>query len=217
MIFLLTGCTASSEFHIKNLAKTDINIVCEIHMDKAVALLKKLTVKLYKKNPYQLQKSDNQTIDSRLKQIFICPLDNKYKELDFKDSTDAILLGFEPEFEGDRIFALMYGLYSMIHKSYNSQCEFFMLDFLNAQTLYNSARNIEIVVWRLKTRKKADGKLFILTNSCKAQISNLSYERIFGKLISLQDTMASITSRRSGMVIKDAVQAAGMAFFPIGI
>lgn len=217
MIFLLTGCTASSEFHIKNLAKTDINIVCEIHMDKAVALLKKLTVKLYKKNPYQLQKSDNQTIDSRLKQIFICPLDTKYKELDFKDSNDAILLGFEPEFEGDRIFALMYGLYSMIHKSYNSQCEFFMLDFLNAQTLYNSARNIEIVVWRLKTRKKADGKLFILTNSCKDQVSNLSYERIFGKLISLQDTMASITSRRSGMMIKDAVQAAGMAFFPIGI
>ena len=111
----------------------------------------------------------------------------------------------------------MYGLYTMIYKSYNSKCELFMFDYLEAQSLYNSARNIEILVWRLKTRIKNDGKLFILTNSCKDGIENLSYERIFGKLISLQDTMAQIISNRSGRVIKQVVQIAGMAFLPIGI
>jgi len=216
-IFLLSGCSASSEFRIKDLAKTNIDVISEIHMNQAITLLKTLTVKLYKKNPYELQKVKGQTIHSRLNQIFICPVYKKYEELKFKESTDAILLGFDPEFEGDRVFALMVGLYTMIHKSYNSKCELFILDYLDAQNLYNSARNIEICVWRLKTRKKDNGQLFILTNSLKGDVQNLSYERIFGKILSLQDTMALIVSNRSGRIIKEVVQIAGMAFLPIGI
>lgn len=216
-IFLLSGCSKSSQFHIKDLAKTNIDMVSEIHMNQINDLLKNLTVKLYKKNPYELQKVQGQTIDSRLSQIFTCPVVKKYKEIDFKESTDAILLGFEPDFKGDRVFALMHGLYTMINKSYNSKCELFMLDYLNAQNLYNSARNIEILVWRLNTRKKDNGRLFILTNSFEGEIKNLSYERVFGKLISLQDTMALIVSNRTGRIIKEVVQIAGMTFLPIGI
>ncbi|MBU1344225.1 MAG: hypothetical protein KKE44_18805 [Proteobacteria bacterium] len=186
-------------------------------MNQATNLLKTLTEKLYKKNPHELQKAQGQTIDSRINQIFMCPADKKHAELDFKDSTEAILIGFEPEYKGDRVFALMYGLYTMIHKSYNSKCELFMLDYLDEQNLYNSARNIEIFVWRLNTRHKDDGRLFILTNSFEGEVKNLSYERIFGKLISLQDTMAQIVADRTGRVIKEVVQIAGMAFLPIGI
>jgi len=216
-LFLLSGCAVSSDFHIKNLAKTNIDLISELHMNQTITLLKTLTEKLYKKNPWELQKVPGQTIDSRLTQIFVCPVEKKYEELDFKEGTDAILLGFEPEFKGDRVFATMLGLYTMIHKSYNSKCELFMLDYLNEQNLYNSARNIEIFVWRLNTRKKEDGRLMIQTNSVTGGIQNLSYERIFGKLISLQDTMAQIVSDRTGRLIKKAVQMVSMAFFPIGI
>lgn len=186
-------------------------------MNQAVDLLKTLTEKLYKKNPGELQKVPNQTIASRLEQIFICPIETGYVELDFKDSTDAILLGFEPEFKGDRVFSIMFGLYSMIRKSYNNKCEFFMLDSLDEQRLYNSARNIEILVWRLGSRKADNGQLIILTNDVDSEIKNLSYERLFGKLISLQDTMAQIISSRTGRFITKAVQMVGMAFLPIGI
>ncbi|MCP3871701.1 MAG: hypothetical protein GY699_00885 [Desulfobacteraceae bacterium] len=185
-------------------------------MDQVVTLLKTLTQKLYKKNPIELQKVHGQTIESRLNQIFTCPVDKNQEELDYKDGIDAILLGFEPEYKGDRIFATIYGLYTMIYKSYNSKCELFVLDYLNEQNLYNSARNIEIFVWRIKTRQKENGELFILTNSIDGEIKNLSYERIFGKLISLQDTMALIISNRTGRLITEVVRMAGMAFLPIG-
>lgn len=186
-------------------------------MEQAVTLLKTLTRKLYKKNPYELKKSPGQTIESRIRQIFQCPVLSVYEELDQKKGTDALLLGFEPEFKGDRVFAMMYGLYTMINASYNGKCELFMFDYLNEQNLYNSARNIEILVWRLKTRKTKDGRPFLLTNSMNGTIQNLSYERIFGKLISVQDTMALIVSQRSGRMIKKVVSAAGMAFLPIPI
>ncbi len=216
-IFLLSGCATSSEFKIENLAKTDIDLISELHMNQAVDLLKTLTEKLYKKNPGELQKVPGQTIESRLEQIFICPFEKKYAELDFKESIDALLLGFEPAFKGDRVFAIMVGLYTMIHKSYNSKCEFFMLDSLNEQDLYNSARNIEILVWRLSTKTTDDGLLIIQTNSFENEIKNLSYERLFGKLISLQDTMAQIISKRNGRLITKVVQMFGMAFLPIGL
>ncbi len=216
-IVMLTGCQSASQFHVKDLAKTDINQVSEIHIDQVVTLLKTLTEKLYKKNPYELKKIPGHTIESRINQIFQCPVLKKYKELDLKQGTDAILLGFEPEYAGDRVFAIMYGLFTMINTSYSSKCELYMLDFLNEQNLYNSARNIEILVWRLKTRKDINGQPFLLTNSFDGDIKNLSYERIFGKLISLQDTMAIIISTRTGRFIKQAAHIAGMAFLPVGI
>lgn len=214
-VVLLSSCSTSSQFHIKDLAKTDIDDVSQIHMNQVYGLVKTLTIKFYKKNPLELQKIKGNTIDSRLNQIFVCSDNKQHEELDFKEGVDAILLGFEPEFKGDRVFAMMYGLYTMLYKSYNSKCELFMFDYLDAQTLYNSARNIEIFVWQLKTRQKVDGSLFILTNSFKGEVKNLSYERLFGKLISLQDTMAKIISDRTGRVVKEVIQIAGMAFLPI--
>ena len=211
---LFSGCQSASDFQVKDLAKTDINQVSEIHMNQAVALMKTLTEKLYKKNPNELKKNPGQTIQSRIEQIFSCPSAGPFTELSTQSGTDAILLGFEPGFTGDRVFAVMFGLHSMLRQAYNDKCELFMLDFLNEQSLYNSARNIEILVWRLKTRTNENGELFLLTNSQ----DNLSYERLFGKLISLQDTMARIVSRRTGRMIKEVVHiAAGMAFMPVNL
>jgi len=186
-------------------------------MQEVTSLLRDLTEKLYKKNPSELKKNNHLTIESRLNQIFQCPPNENLAELDRRKGTDAILLGFEPGYTGDRIFAMMYGLYTMIHTSYNSKCEFFIPDALDAQSLYNSARNIEIFVWRLNTRLKEDGRPLIFTNTLEGEVKNLSYERIFGKLISLQDTMALIVSNRTGRIIKEAVLFTGMAFLPIGL
>jgi hypothetical protein len=146
----LSGCAASSGFTVKSLAKTDIDDVADIHLHQVKKLLKVLTVKLYKINPNELKKAPNQTIGRRMKAIFRCPPLPRYKEIRYKTGTGAMLLAFEPDFKGDRVFALMYGLYTMILRSYNDRCQMFLLDYLNQQSLYNSARNIEILVWRLK-------------------------------------------------------------------
>ena len=121
-IFILSGCSAVQNFQIKNIAKTDIDDVTEIHLAQVNNLLKELTIKLYKKNPDELRKIEGSTIDSRLNDIFACPSEINHEELDSKEAVDSILLGFEPDFQGDRVFAVMYGLYTMIHKSYNSKC-----------------------------------------------------------------------------------------------
>ena len=205
-----------SHFDVRNIAKTNVDVISEIHMNQVKEILWILTEKLYKKNPKELQKNKNLTLNKRLNEIFSCPPKTKLKEVESKNSIDAILLGFDPKFKGDRVFALMYGLYTMIHRSYNDKCELFVLDYLNAQSLYNSARNIEIFLWQIKNKRDKNGKLFILTNSVQGKVQNLSYERLFGKLIALQDIMALIIERRTGRIAKRTAQIAGMVFLPIG-
>ncbi|MCP4020872.1 MAG: hypothetical protein GY729_03435 [Desulfobacteraceae bacterium] len=188
-----------------------------MHLNLVTDLLKELTVKLYKKNPNELKKTGLDSLETRVDAIFRCPPDRIYEVLDFKDGTEAMLLGFEPDFKGDRVFAVMYGLYTMILKSYNNNCEFFLIDVLDQQNLYNSARNIEILVWRLKTRRLSSGYLVLETNTLDGTVKNISFERLFGKLISLQDTMAVIISKRTDRLIKEVVQFAGMSFLPVGL
>ncbi len=215
--FLLSGCTKPHSFHLKNLAKTDIDDVSDIHFNGVTQYIKALTEKLYKRNPAELLKKSGETIETRMEKIFQCPAERRYTEVEMKIGTDAILLGFNQDYEGDRVFAMMYGLYTMVLASYNNKCELFFLDQLSEQNLYYSARNIETFVWRLKNRKKDNGQLFLLTNSLEGPVQNLSYERLFGKMIALQDSMTQIVADRTGRVFKEIVQVTGMAFLPIPI
>jgi hypothetical protein len=217
------GCAGSSDFRFKSLAKTDMDVVGDIHLNQAVTLLKTLMEKLYHMNSRELLKSPQATIDRRIRQIFQCPplplsRPRAVSEPQVSEWEDMIGLGFDPDYDGDRVHAVMLGLYTMIHESYSGNCELFITNFLDPQNLYNSARNIEIFVWRLSNKRDPDGNLFLETNQCGGPVQNLSFERLFGKLISLQDTMARLEASRNGRMITRTVhQTAGMVFLPVGL
>ncbi|MCD8512741.1 MAG: hypothetical protein LRY63_04615 [Nitrincola sp.] len=92
-----------------------------------------------------------------------------------------------------------------------------MLNNLDQQRLYNSARNIEIIVWRLSNRRDSRGSLFLLTNGiAEGKVQNLSFERLFGKLIAHQDMMARIVSDKNNRGInKVVISVATATLFPI--
>lgn len=192
-------------------------MVSDIYIDQTRKLLKTLTRKLYKMNPGELTKTPGATIESRILDIFRCPVSPPEPDLLGKKSTKAMLAGLEPDYKGDRVYAVVYGLYTMLHMAFNNKCRLYMLDFLTAQNFYNSARNIEILVWRLKTRHTSIDRLCLITNTWEGDIPNLSFERIFGKLIILSDTMALIMAERGDRFVKQAVHIAGMSFLPVGL
>lgn len=214
-LILISGC-GSNSFRIQNLAKSDISLVADAHIRESNVLLESLVTKLYKRNPRELNKNPGQSIENRIHQIFGDPEQLRFAELDHRESIEAILLGFDDEFRGDRVFALAVGLRGMLYRAYNQRTELFMLDQLDAQKLYNSARNIEILAWRLAHRRQANGELFLLTNSTDQTI-NLSFERLFGKLIAVQDMMAQITADRTERTINKIVHGiASAVFLPVG-
>lgn len=220
----LAAC-AGGQFRPQTLAKTDIDLVA----DRSIAILERqlreLTIKLYRRNPRELQKRRGATLDARLHQLFSQPGELSFGELDNRQSTDAIRLAFDENYTGDRVFAVMAGLTDMLRRSYGYKAEYFVLDELDQQKLYNSARNVEILVWRLSQRRDSKGQLFLLTNEISPSttlrtgetgVDNLSFERLFGKMIAVQDLMAEITADSTQRTINRVVQGvASMIFLPI--
>lgn len=169
---------------MRNLGKSDVDFVMDVHAKQQKQMLMELTRKLYVRNPWQLRKSSGMSVDARMAQIFgtyntIEIPSLIFDELNGVTGVDAILLSFDENFQGDRVFAAMVGLTEMLRRSYNHQQEFFIIDSLNEQSLYNSARNIEIFVWRLYQRRDSKGELFLLSNRMGESDYDISFDRLF--------------------------------------
>jgi hypothetical protein len=218
VLTFLVGCSGDDRF-LKNLAKTDIDFVADAHLREINRLMESLLVKLYKRNPRELQKASGMTVEQRHRQVFALPGPLRYAELDNRQGTAALELAFTEDFQGDRVFAIMVGLVSMVHSSYNWQDEQFMLDSLDPQKLFDSARNLEILAWRLSNRRDAHANLLILTNSRPGEEENLSFERLFGRMIEVQDMMAFIVAGKVDRGITRVFQGAvsSAAFLPMGL
>lgn len=218
LVFMMSACSSSRPFDIKNLAKSDMDLITDIHIAEVRALTQNLMVKLYKRNPRELAKATNQTVTSRLESVMTVerPVYG-YPELGYVDGVDALHLAFSERFEGDRVFALMVGVTGMLSSSYNHQLEFFILDDIDQQKLYNSARNLETVAWLLNTRKNAEGELLLLGNGLANDgTPNYSFERTLGQMIIIQDMMANMVSDSTNRTINQVVHGvASMTFFPI--
>lgn len=213
----MVGC---NDFNVRNLAKSDVDMIVDLHLDELDKLNRQLLVKLYKRNPRELRKNPSHSIESRLRQLQLPPPDQqpnyRFAELDNRVGNQALRLAFDSEFHGDRVFALMVGMKSMLHGAYSMKTELFLLDELNHQLLYNSARNLEIINWRLNNVRDQNNELLLLSNGYQDGVANLSFERLFGKMILIQDMMAKVVADRNNRTINTVVHSvASTALMPI--
>jgi hypothetical protein len=206
------GTTSERPMSLSGIAKGDIDDVTELTQRETLAGLKRLTEKLYRRNPAELQKNTAADMEAAVAGIFN-PVNHWHlsprRNLDWQASIND---AFREDFAGDRIDALMKGLLTMVMASYSHRTEIYVLESLDPQKLYNSARNIEIAVWRLSNAKNANGEMLLLSNG----VANLSFEREFGKLIATQDLIARIIEDKTNRAIRfGVINAASLVFFPI--
>lgn len=55
---------------MRNLGKSDVDFVMDVHAKQQKQMLMELTRKLYVRNPWQLRKSSGMSVDARMAQIF---------------------------------------------------------------------------------------------------------------------------------------------------
>ena len=214
-IFILTSCKNNV---FTNIAKTDVDIITEIHVSNANNYIEDLIIKLYKMNPKYISKNKEfDTVSSVIIDNFK-KVDKSKLDRTGQENINLILKGFSKDFNGDRIYLICKGLYGMINASYNYKRKFYLTDpKLDAQKIMNTAINIETLVWRLSNEKE-NNILLIKTNSIDDNKNiNLSFERLFGKLINNQENMAKIISSQQGRIIQKAAKGiVSSIFLPIG-
>lgn len=204
---------ASNSFDPAQIAKTDIDRVAEAHQREIFASLKLLAEKLYRRNPREWKKSNQPSLDAAVARIFEAHHEWKFAELDGKRGAEAIHLAFREDYAGDRVLAYVAGLGGMMQTAFNDKTEFFVLDDLDAQALYNAARNIEIAVWKLSNARAADGELFLLSNEINGTVRNLSFEREFGKVIANLDVLSKIIADKTNRTVVKVIQNVATALF----
>jgi hypothetical protein len=213
---LLSGCS-HQHFEPKNLGKSSVDMILDLHIKENQLLLTELMDKLYKRNPDELHKLPGATLESRRRQLFDHPSQRlRFQELGNAESIYAMDLAFNETFEGDRVFALMAGLTGMLRSSYRNRDEFFFWYSLDAKRLFRSARNVEIMAWKLKAQMQPDGHPYLITYGTDGLIDNTSFDRLYGKLIGNQDMVAKIIKDRYQRNVSMAIQnTATFIFIPI--
>jgi hypothetical protein len=128
-----------------------------------------------------------------------------FSELSNQRGIDALAIAFRADFAGDRVFAFGVGIGSMIAQAYNDKSSFYITDSLDAQRLYNAARNLEIAAGSSPMPRDPTASCCSSATRSGAGARQSVFEREFGKLIAYQDALALVMAQRTNRTIRRCV------------
>ncbi|NMG35699.1 hypothetical protein GRF61_14720 [Azoarcus sp. TTM-91] len=188
-----------------------MNRFVEADQQRIFISLRRLAVKLYKRNPKEWRKSAP-TLEAAVSRIFDDKHGWRFEELGYRRGVDAIQVALHPGYRGDRVMAYIVGMAGMVQLAFGDREEFYVLDDLDAQHLYNAARNVEIAAWKLASARDERGELLLLSNEI-GDISNLSFEREFGRIIGLLELLSDVIEEKTERTVTRVVQSMATAVF----
>ncbi|ASU38453.1 hypothetical protein hmeg3_09185 [Herbaspirillum sp. meg3] len=209
------GASASS----REMGQSDTNRMATLAMRGNLESLYLLMDKLYRRNPAEWKKSGatREEVVKRVREAV--EKRQTWADLQGKHDIAAMSLALSPDFKADRVAAFIYATADMIITAHGGKIEFFLIDGLDAQYLYNAARNIEIAVWMLTNRRNTAGQPLLLSDEINATERNLSFEREFGKIIGRLDLLAEFVTekyRRAGIsYVQNLLGGSFLQFLPV--
>ncbi|MEW6164710.1 MAG: hypothetical protein AB1642_06585 [Pseudomonadota bacterium] len=210
----LAGCVSGPG----QFAKTDIDRIADLHRREADASLRRLAGKLYRRNPREWKKGGHASLEAALAR-YNDPVRAVVIDAEGRRGAALVLAGLGEAYPHDRVAAFVGGLAGMLHDAFDGKAEFFVIDELDPQKLYNAARNLEIAAWKLaearRTQPEGDlpaGSPLLFANEM-APVRNLSFEREFGRMIGSLDVLAQIVADRSQRAVVKVVQNLATAVF----
>jgi len=217
LLVLLVGCTAtaptprgeaqSAPMASSELAQSDVNRMATLGMRDNLESLLRLGDKLYRRNPAEWRKTGLASREAALAQLRSA-VENRspWPELQGKRDIAALSLALAGDFKGDRVAAFIYASADMLVTAHGGKTSFYLTDALDAQYIYNAARNIEIAVWLLSSRRNSAGQPLLLADEISERERNLSFEREFGKVIGRLDLLAVVLTEKYRRAVITYVQ-----------
>lgn len=207
------GASPSGEaMSFDQFAQTDFNRTATMAMRDNLDSLGRLLEKLYRRNPSEWRKAGFVDIQAAIGQgkariqVGEIPAD-----LDGLRDIEVLSVAMDPAYQGDRVAAYVLGMADMIISAHGDKTRFHLSDAINAQNVFNAARNVEIAAWMLANRRDAQGRPLLLSNEIGNGVTNLSFEREFGGIISRLDLVAELLDENLRRVGINYLQ--GLLFF----
>ena len=216
-VLLLAGCASSvpttrGETQVapmgpSEVVQSDVNRMATLGMRDNLDSLLRIADKLYKRNPAEWRKTGVTSREAALEKLRVTierPV--PWPDLQGKRDIAALSLALSNDFSGDRVAAFVQASADMLVTAHGGKTTLYLVDSLDAQYLYNAARNIEIAVWLLSTRRNAAGQTLLLADEISGLERNLSFEREFGKIIGRLDLLAEVVTEKYRRAVISYVQ-----------
>ncbi|HEY9281306.1 MAG TPA: hypothetical protein VIP51_14635 [Eoetvoesiella sp.] len=206
------GHPSNEAMSFDQLGQTDFNRTLTIAMRDNLDSLTRLLEKLYRRNPAQWQKTGAPDLASAMRRgRKAIETGQAPPDLSGLRDVEILSVALDPAYQGDRAGAFIFGLASMVIQAHNNKTRFYVSDVLNAQHVYNAARNVEIAAWLLASRRDAAGRPLLLANEMSGIVANLSFEREFGQLVGRLDLVANLLDENFRRIGINYMQ--GLLFF----
>ncbi|MBY4599474.1 hypothetical protein K3217_28535 [bacterium BD-1] len=228
-VLLMVGCASQAPvdrgevqghgFDGAELLQSDGNRVTAAAMRANHQSLLLLADKLYRRNPSEWRKTaaTRETALEQLHQVMQAQLN--WAPLGGRRDVAALSTALSVEFQGDRVAAFIIACADTIVTAHNGKREFYYLDSIDPQHIYNAARNMETALWILNTRRDTRGQPLLLANELTPDSRNLSFEREFGKIIGRLDMLATYLTERYRRAaisyVQGIVAAPLLTFLPV--
>lgn len=217
LLMLASACTSPAPTHRgetqvapitpAELAQSDVNRMATLGMRDNLDSLLRIADKLYKRNPAEWRKGGAASREAALAQLQQA-LNNPLPQLELHGKRDiaALSLALDANFSGDRVAAFITACADMLITAHGGKTSLYLIDGLDPQYVYNAARNVEIAVWLLATRRNAAGQTLLLADALSGAERNLSFEREFGKIIGRLDLLAEVVTEKYRRAVISYVQ-----------
>jgi hypothetical protein len=210
------GTPKAESMSADQLGQTDFDRTVTLAMRDNLEALNVLADKLYRRNPREWRKSgqpDEQAAVARLKD----QIEKRQPPPGLTGLHDIQILSvsLDPNFSGDRVAAFIYGLADTIIVAHNDKMRFYAFDHLDAQRVYNAARNVEAAAWLLARRRSATGEPLLVSNEMSPGSVNLSFERQFGAIIGRLDLIANLLGENIRRTAINTAQGVVFLFLPV--
>ena len=199
---------------VKDLVKSDTAFFVEAVRSELDQSLGVLLVKLYRRNPIQLPATSS--VETRVAQLKARKL--SLQEFGDPKPDELVRMVFAEDFTGDRAYAFVAGLQSMVNHAFDHRREYLLLDDLpSAQFVYNSARNIETAAYLLRTQRNNSKEPYLYADGIQDGILNASYSQLMGEMIGLQDALSKALAKKDQRTLNAVARgAASFVFLPVG-
>ena len=199
---------------VKDLVKSDTAFFVEAVRSELDQSLSVLLVKLYRRNPVQLPATSS--VETRVAQLKAPKL--SLQEFGGPKPDELVRMAFAEDFTGDRAYAFVAGLQSMVNHAFDHRREYLLLDDLpSAQFVYNSARNIETAAFLLRTQRNNSKEPYLYADGIQDGILNASYSQLMGEMIGLQDALSKALAKKDQRTLNAVARgAASFVFLPVG-
>lgn len=153
--------------------------------------VRRVQLSLYKRNPREWRKWAASQ-EAAAKRVWDDAINGaSMQQLNGATGIDAVRFAFDPNFQGDRVAALVVGWVSMLKQANGNTWSQTMIDGVDAENAFRTARNVEISLWLLYARRDAKDQPVLLSTEISDQGRNLVVDRELSKVVARLDLLAA--------------------------